>query len=78
VMIICGTLIAWICERLIHPVFQPWPVFDSIGILIPALVANDAQRQGFFRTVAMVLVCAVATYGLIKIAEVVWIAFHPP
>jgi poly-gamma-glutamate biosynthesis protein PgsC/CapC len=77
VMIICGTLLTWGCERLVHPFFEPWPVFDSIGILIPALIANDAQRQGYNRTVAMVLVCAVTTYGLVKIAEIVWLAAQP-
>jgi len=77
VMIICGALLSWGCEKLILPVFQPWPVFDSIGLLIPALIANDAQRQGFLRTTAMVLVCAITAYGLIKVAELIWIVLKP-
>jgi poly-gamma-glutamate biosynthesis protein PgsC/CapC len=77
VMIVCGTLLSWGCESLVRSFFQPWPAFDSIGLLIPALIANDAQRQGYFRTVAMVLVCAMATYAIIKAAELIWIAVRP-
>jgi hypothetical protein len=53
-MILVGALIGWSGELLIRSVthgdYTPWLGLTVATLIVPALIANDAQRQGWERT----------------------------
>ncbi|NNG40533.1 hypothetical protein HJ588_14795 [Flexivirga sp. ID2601S] len=54
-MILVGALIGWSLEIVLsvltHQQYQPWRGLTVATLMVPALIANDAQRQGWERTV---------------------------
>lgn len=53
-MVLVGAIIAWSCELAVVAVtggeYTPWQGFTIIMFMVPALLANDAQRQGIKKT----------------------------
>ncbi|MEO7118488.1 MAG: poly-gamma-glutamate biosynthesis protein PgsC/CapC [Candidatus Limnocylindrales bacterium] len=52
--ILVSTVLAWSAELAITSLtggaYHPWRGFNAITMLVPALIANDAERQGLERT----------------------------
>ena len=53
-MILVAAIFAWVGEIVITVTtggtVVPWEGFNVITLMVPALIANDAQRQGMYRT----------------------------
>ncbi len=53
-MILVGTIVGWTAElavvTLTGDAYHPWRGFNAITMMVPALLANDAERQGLERT----------------------------
>lgn len=54
-MIIAGMVLTWITEKYLLPYIPVVEDMRIIGRLIPGLIANDMFRQGFFRTLLILL-----------------------
>ena len=54
-MILVGAVIGWTAELLVirftHGEFMPWLGLTVATLIVPSLIANDAQRQGWERTI---------------------------
>ena len=54
-MILTAAIFSWVGEIVLSAITQeryiPWQGFHVITLMVPALLANDAQRQGLYRTV---------------------------
>ena len=70
-MVIFGAIIAWTAEILLRAVtadgYIPWRGFTLVTVMIPALIANDAQRQGFERTIWGAAITSLSVYGLMNL-----------
>ena len=53
-MVLVGAIIAWSCELAVVAAtggeYTPWQGFIIIMFMVPALLANDAQRHGLVKT----------------------------
>lgn len=71
-MILIGAIIAWSAElllvRLTGGAYVPWSGFVLMTLMIPALLANDAQRQGVERTLWGAAITTLGVYGLMNVA----------
>lgn len=67
-VVLVGAITAWFAEvvaiRLTNGEYVPWRGLTVATIMIPALIANDAQRQGWERTVWGTTITAVGVYSL--------------
>jgi poly-gamma-glutamate biosynthesis protein PgsC/CapC len=72
-MILVGAVIAWSGEILIttitHGAYSPWRGFTVITLIVPALLANDIQRQGFERTAWGAAIVAIGVYGAANLLD---------
>lgn len=72
-MVLVGAIFAWSAELLLQQstggAYVPWSGFHVITLFVPALFANDAQRQGLYRTVWGTAVTAVAVFSLMNLAD---------
>lgn len=70
-MILVGAVIAWAAEavaaHLTDGAFQPWKGFVLMSLMIPALLANDAQRQGLERTLWGAAIATLSVYGVMNL-----------
>ncbi len=62
--ILLSVVLSWGILRLFTTVFIPSVDLRIVGYLIPGLIANDMQRQGIFRTLAVVLLNTVLVFLL--------------
>ena len=67
-MVLVGAIVAWAAEMAIieatSGAYIPWRGLAVMTVMVPALLANDAQRQGVERTVWGASLTAVGTYGV--------------
>lgn len=70
-MLLVGAVIGWSVEILVaalsHGDYVPWRGMTVATLMIPALLANDAQRQGWERTFWGVALTATGTLAATKI-----------
>jgi len=66
-MILVGALIGWTAELAIrwftHGTYVPWLGLTVATLIVPALIANDAQRQGWERTVWGTALVGIGVYA---------------
>ena len=71
-MILVGSVITWTAEviagALTDGAFQPWKGFVLMSLMIPALLANDAQRQGLEKTLWGATISTCGVYGVLNLA----------
>ena len=72
-MILVGAIIAWSAEIVITALtagaYAPWRGFTVITLIVPALLANDAQRQGIEKTVWGVAIVALGVFGAANLMD---------
>ncbi len=77
-MILVGSLLAWTAEAIVaeatNGAFQPWKGFVLMSLMIPALVANDAQRQGLEKTLWGAGITTLGVYGVMNVLDAALIA----
>jgi len=77
-MVLVGSLIAWTTETVVLSVtdgrVHPWEGFVLMTLMAPALLANDAQRQGLERTAWGATIATLGVYGTMSIIEGVALA----
>ena len=70
-MILVGSVISWSAEAVVSSVtdgaFQPWKGFVLMSLMIPALLANDAQRQGLEKTLWGAGIATAGVYGAMNV-----------
>jgi poly-gamma-glutamate biosynthesis protein PgsC/CapC len=70
-MILVGSVLSWSAEALVSDVtdgaFQPWKGFVLMSLMIPALLANDAQRQGLEKTLWGAAIATAGVYGAMNL-----------
>lgn len=78
-MILVAALVTWAGEvaamRLTDGSFVPWRGLTVVTLMVPALLANDAQRQGWERTLWGSALAGVGTYGLTNLAAAAAVLF---
>ncbi len=72
-IILVGFVVAWSAEAVASSVtdgaFQPWKGFVLMSLMIPALLANDAQRQGLERTLWGATIATLGVFGVMNLVE---------
>lgn len=72
-MILVASILAWSGEFLLvtvtHERYIPWQGFHAITLMVPALLANDAQRQGIYRTLWGAGITAAAVFTAMNFLE---------
>jgi poly-gamma-glutamate biosynthesis protein PgsC/CapC len=70
-MLMVSAILAWPAEAFLgdvsNGVFQPWKGFVLMSLMIPALVANDMQRQGLERTLWGAAIATGFVYGSVNV-----------
>lgn len=70
-MVLVGAVIAWAAELAIRAAtgdgYVPWQGFILMTLMVPALLANDAQRQGLERTAWGVAITTLAVFGTMNV-----------
>lgn len=68
-MLLVASLITWSAEIAVAAAFGflPWRGFTVATLVVPALLANDAQRQGPARTAFGALIVATAVFGTMNL-----------
>ena len=73
-MVLVGASIGWAAELAVMAAsggsYQPWSGFNAITLIVPGLLANDAERQGPERTVwgvTLATLVVLAGMGLLEI-----------
>jgi poly-gamma-glutamate biosynthesis protein PgsC/CapC len=71
-MILVAALVTWTGELVVMQLtdqsFVPWRGLTVVTLMIPALLANDAQRQGWERTLWGSALSGVGAYGVTNLA----------
>lgn len=66
-MVLIGAVIGWSAELVVRGLtgdaYVPWQGFILVTLMVPALLANDAQRQGFSRTAWGATITTLAVFG---------------
>ena len=72
-MILVGSVVVWSAEAVVGAVtdgaVQPWKGFVLMSLMIPALLANDAQRQGLERTLWGAAITTLGVFGTMNLVE---------
>lgn len=72
-MILVGALLTWTAETIVGEVtdgaIQPWKGFVLMSLMIPALLANDAQRQGLEKTLWGATMATLSVYGVLNVLD---------
>lgn len=67
-MVLVGSILAWSCELAVSWAtggdYVPWRGLTAIALMVPALIANDAQRQGWERTLWGTALTGVGVYAV--------------
>jgi hypothetical protein len=70
-MLLVGSVLVWTGEVVVVEItngaFQPWRGFVLMALMIPALLANDAQRQGLEKTLWGATLTTGAVYGCMNV-----------
>jgi poly-gamma-glutamate biosynthesis protein PgsC/CapC len=70
-MVLVGGIIAWTAEEAVIAVtggeYVPWSGFTIMTLMAPALLANDAQRQGLERTLWGAGIATLGVYGTMNL-----------
>ena len=70
-MVLVGAVLAWTGEVLVTAAtdgaFVPWSGFTLMTLMVPALLANDMQRQGIERTAWGVTITTVGVFGVMNL-----------
>lgn len=70
VMSLMAAILAWSAEAVIVAItngaYTPWSGFHVITLIVPALLANDAQRQGPYRTLWGAALTTVAVFTVMS------------
>lgn len=66
-MLLVGSIVCWTAETVVitatNGAVQPWKGFVLISLMVPSLLANDAQRQGPERTLWGAGIATLVVYG---------------
>ena len=77
-MVLVGAIIAWTAEvvviRLSGGSYIPWSGFVLMTLMVPALLANDAQRQGVERTLWGAAIATAGVYGSVNLVQALVVA----
>ena len=72
-MVLAGAVFAWAAEIAVRAgtgaAYVPWSGFHVITLFVPALLANDAQRQGLPRALWGTGLTALAVFGLMNLLQ---------
>jgi poly-gamma-glutamate biosynthesis protein PgsC/CapC len=67
-MVLVGSLIAWAAESTLiwvsHGDYVPWRGLTVATLMVPALIANDAERQGWERTIWGTTLTSIGVYAV--------------
>jgi poly-gamma-glutamate biosynthesis protein PgsC/CapC len=78
-MVLTAAVFAWAGEIAIRNLtggaYIPWSGFHVITLMIPALLANDSQRQGIYRTLWGTAITAVAVFAVMNLADAARVYF---
>ncbi len=80
-MILVSSVVTWSAElvaiALTNEQWIPWRGLTVVTLMVPALVANDAQRQGWEKTLWGVALCGLGVFGAMGIVTAVamWLGF---
>ncbi len=70
-MVLIGAILAWTCELAVSALtsgsYVPWRGLTLITFMVPALLANDAQRQGWEKTVWGAALTGLGVYALMNL-----------
>lgn len=70
-MLLVGSVVVWAAEvavvRFTDGAYQPWHGLVLMALMIPALLANDAQRQGLEKTAWGAAITTAAVYGFMNV-----------
>ena len=70
-MVLVGAIVSWSVELTIRSLtgdsYIPWSGFTLMTLMVPALLANDAQRQGLEKTLWGASITAIGTFGVMNI-----------
>jgi poly-gamma-glutamate biosynthesis protein PgsC/CapC len=68
-MILIGSIIAWTAELAVVGLtgYLPWRGLTLMTLVVPALLANDAQRQGLVRTAWGAALGTAAVFGVVTV-----------
>ena len=68
-MVLVGSVVAWAAEVLVVETtgYVPWSGFILMTLMVPALLANDAQRQGLERTMWGASISALTVFGVMNL-----------
>jgi poly-gamma-glutamate biosynthesis protein PgsC/CapC len=70
-MILVGAIVAWTGEvvmaALTRDAYHPWLGFTVVTLIVPALIANDMERQGVERTLWGVSIVTMGVFGAVSI-----------
>jgi poly-gamma-glutamate biosynthesis protein PgsC/CapC len=79
-MLLVGAIVAWAGEIAITiatgGAYVPWKGFVIMTLMIPALLANDAQRQGLERTAWGAAITTLGVYGSLNVFSAGLVAFN--
>lgn len=77
-MVLVGSVLTWTAEIAVtaatRGAYEPWSGLTIITLMVPALLANDAQRQGWERTLWGTALTATGVYGVMNLATAVGLA----
>ncbi len=72
-MILVGSIVAWGGElaiaTLTNEAYHPWQGFTVVTLIVPALLANDMQRQGVERTLWGAAIVALGVFGAANLMD---------
>jgi len=70
-MVLVGAILAWLGEQAVTTLtagdYVPWSGFTIMTLMVPALLANDAQRQGVERTLWGAGIATLGVYGSLNV-----------
>lgn len=72
-MVLVGSILAWSGELLVRgstgEAYIPWQGFILVTLMVPALLANDAQRQGPVKTAWGAAITTLVVFGTMNVLE---------
>lgn len=73
VMVVTAAILSWAAELAVgaatHGAYVPWRGFHVISLMVPALIANDSERQGLPRTLWGAALTSVAVFTAMNLVD---------
>ena len=70
-MVLVGAILGWTAELAVVTWtggdYVPWRGLTVITLMVPALIANDAQRQGWEKTVWGTVLTSTGTFAIMNV-----------